>query len=197
MNNPDYQHYFKSVFNMVHPIQPYDDPDYMTYTRLNWFRQQRWLKGVQLNAELLAAINDINQYQKWIFITEPWCGDAAHILPFMLKLTELNPMIELDIQLRDAPPFTIEKYLSGKSKSIPRLVVRNDLNQDLFVWGSRPKACQKLYDKLKIAETKYEQIHVEIQNWYNQDKGVSFQQEIFEALKAAGQNLQLSQNQPA
>ncbi|TFF35472.1 thioredoxin family protein [Mucilaginibacter psychrotolerans] len=152
----------------------------MNYTKLNWFRQQRWFKNGILNDELVNLIKGINTIQKWILITEPWCGDAPHVLPFILKLAAFNANIEIDIQLRDAFPFTIENYLSGNSKAIPKLVVRNNLNKDLFVWGPRPRECQKLYEQLKSAKYTHEQIHSALQNWYNQDKGVSLQMEILE-----------------
>lgn len=181
-----YEQYFRSVLDSADPVQPYNNPNYMTYTRLNWFRQQRWLKTAQLNPELLALMNAIQETQQWIVITEPWCGDASHILPFIVKLTEVNPLLELDVQLRDSAPCTIDQYLSGNSRSIPKLIVRNAMGRDLFVWGSRPQACQALYDQLKVAETEYEEIHIEVQNWYNQDKGFSFQLEILEKLKRLG-----------
>ncbi|MFD0764589.1 thioredoxin family protein [Mucilaginibacter lutimaris] len=183
MNNTDYQHYFKSVLNMVHPIAPYNEPDYMNYCRLNWFRQQRWLKNGILNNELVSLLNDIDEPQKWIYITEPWCADAAHTLPFTLKLAEGNPFISLDIQLRDSPPFTIEKYLTGNSRSIPKLIIRDADERELFVWGSRPEQCQRLYERLKIKETQYGQRHIEIQNWYNKDAGRSFQLEILKTMR--------------
>jgi hypothetical protein len=183
MNNKDYQHYLKSVLNNIHPVPPYVNADYIKYVRLNWFRQQRWLKNGVLNENLSAFLKNIHEPQKWIFITEPWCGDAVHILPFILKLLADNAAIELDIQLRDSSPFTIEQYLSGKSKSIPKLIVRNKLDQDLFVWGPRPRECQKLYNELRIAGDDYEHINLSLQNWYNQDKGISFQLEILQQLK--------------
>jgi len=186
MNFEDYQLYFQSVLNGEQTIHPYENPAYVNYARLNWSRQQRWSKVGELNEELAGLIKSIKSGQQWIVITEPWCGDAAHTLPFIYKLICLNPLIKPDLQLRDTSPFLIEHYLTGpnQSKSIPKLVIRNDEGDDLLVWGPRPLACQQLYNRLREEQAEEEETKLQLQKWYNQDKGKSFQQELLTAFTA-------------
>jgi hypothetical protein len=173
-----YQEHFQSILNAEHTTPPYDDPAYLHYTKLNWSRQQRWLKVGELNKDLEALIKSIQIQQQWIVITEPWCGDAAHTVPFIYRLSELNPLIELDIHLRDHEPHLIGKYLSGTSKSIPKFIIRNNAGDDLMVWGPRPIESQVMYDRLRLEGADVEEFKVQLQHWYNNDKGVSFQQEL-------------------
>ncbi|GAA4318252.1 thioredoxin family protein [Mucilaginibacter gynuensis] len=178
-----YIHYFKSVLNGVELNAPYDNPEYLNYVRLNCSRHQRWMKIGDVDPDLEAMTDMLNEPQKWIFITEPWCGDAAHILPFVVKLTQDNPMIDLEIQRRDHEPFLIERYLTGTSRSIPKLIIREKTGTDLLVWGPRPKRCQALYDRLKNNQEEDGKLHIDIQNWYNKDKGISFQRELLGLMK--------------
>src|ERR1700709_1222740 len=111
MNFAAYEQYFLDILADPNPAAPYNDAHYLNYVRLNWSRQQRWLKTGSLNNELTLIISAIQHKQYWTIITEPWCGDAAHILPFLHKLAALNPLITVDYQLRDSEPFSIETYL--------------------------------------------------------------------------------------
>lgn len=183
MNINEYMQYFKSVSNAAHPVPPYDNSDYMTYSQLNWARQQRWLKHGKVNEDLVNIVRNIEGKQKWVLITEPWCGDAPHVLPFIWNLSVITESIELEIELRDSYPFSIEHYLSGNKRSIPKLVIRNDSNIDLFVWGPRPIECQRLHDTLKAEGIKHEHIHIALQHWYNHDRGVSMQLELLALYK--------------
>jgi hypothetical protein len=184
MDFADYLLYFQSVLNGEQTIHPYENPAYVNYTRLNWARQQRWLKVGELNNELAELIKSIKSGQQWIVITEPWCGDASHILPFIYKLIQPNPFIRLELQLRDTPPFLIEHYLTGpnQTRSIPKLIIRNNDGKDLLMWGPRPLACQQLFYRLREERADEEETKLQLQNWYNQDKGKSFQQELLVAL---------------
>jgi hypothetical protein len=177
-----YQQYFQSILNTEKPNPPYNDPAYINYTKLNWSRQQRWIKAGELNKDLEALILGIKTPQQWIVITEPWCGDAAHIVPFIFKLSLLNPLVKLDIQLRDAEPHLIMDYLSGESKSIPKFIIRNETGEDLLVWGPRPAESQVLFDRLKEEGADFEEFKTQLQHWYNQDKGKSLQEELLQQI---------------
>lgn len=143
-----YQLVFQRILFNSEVMPPYDQPDYMNYTRLNWSRQQRWLKTGILDPVLVNTVENIGQGQFWTVITEPWCGDAAHSLPFIHKLSELNPLIKIDYRLRVTPPLLIDEYLTNGAKSIPKLIIRNEAGGDLATWGPRPASCQQLYNQL-------------------------------------------------
>jgi hypothetical protein len=179
-----YLAYFEDVLNGKIVQKPYDDPHFIEYTKLNHARQARWLKKGNISDETKNILQSINQKQQWILITEPWCGDAAHSVPFMAKMAETSPIITLKIQLRDSEESEIEHYLTNGGKSIPKLIVRDDEGNDLFVWGPRPKACQDEFNELKEAGASFEELKIGLQKWYNDDQGRLIQQEICQQIMA-------------
>ena len=184
MNFQEYSTYFESILKKAETElqEPYDNPDYLDYTRLNWSRMNRWFKTGKLSEELLETINKINKPQHWIVITEPWCGDAAHNIPFIEMMANHNPLISISYELRDAEPFSINQYLTNGTKSIPKLIIRDEQGNDLATWGPRPEDCQKMYANLVSENADFEKVKMEIQNWYNANKGLDIQHELRELL---------------
>ena len=183
MNFQSYLTYFTSILDNPTPQPPYDNPDYFNYTKMNWSRMNRWLKHGALSEEIKATLSEIHVPQTWIVITEPWCGDAAHIVPFFHLAAQLNPLISIDYELRDSEPFRINEYLTNGGKSIPKLIIRNERGEDLVTWGPRPAACQVLYDRLKAENADFETVKIELQKWYNKDEGKEIKHELSGLLK--------------
>ena len=184
MNFESYLAYFESIVrDEANAPSPYDNPEYFQYTKLNWSRMNRWLKTAQINADLQVLIASIDQAQHWIVITEPWCGDAAHSVPFIELFSRYNEKITVSYELRDNDPHRIEAYLSNGSKSIPIIVCRDENDRDLAVWGPRPAACQALFEKLKAENVDMENIKTAIQHWYNEDKGQAVQADFLKLLQ--------------
>lgn len=189
MNFQSYLSCYETILNNPAPAAPYDNPDYFNYTKLNWSRLNRWLKTGVLSDKMKAAVAEISTPQQWIIITEPWCGDAAHIVPFLQMIAALNPQIHVEYELRDAEPFRINSYLTNGGKSIPKLIIKNEAGKDLATWGPRPAECQTLYTKLTSEKADFETMKTELQKWYNKDEGRQIQEEII-------QLLQLTQSHP-
>lgn len=182
MQYNEYLQLFENILKSEHPQAPYDDPEYFNYTKLNVSRVRRWNKTAVINEELTKTLAQIKMKQHWIIISEPWCGDASQIVPFLVKIAELSPAITYDIQLRDSEPLLIESYLTNGAKAIPKLISRDTEGKDLFIWGPRPVAAQDLVNESKVKNIEMEQIKIDLQNWYNSDKGFQIQKEISELL---------------
>lgn len=183
MNFKEYHQKFQTILNQSHTNAPYDNPEFIEYTKLNFSRFNRWLKKGELSDESVDAILRIDEPQEWIVITDHWCGDAAHSVPIIVKLAGLNSLIDLSFQLRDSEESEINSYLTNGSKSIPKLIVRKN-GKDIFTWGPRPSACNLMLDDMKNKNLDAHTIKEEIQKWYNSDQGKSIQMEIIELLKS-------------
>lgn len=182
MNWNEYIAEFDNVLDGKSANEIYNDPTYLEYVKLNVVRMNRWAKRGDLIEDLKAKLDGLKENQKWILITEPWCGDAAHIAPFIEKIAEYSPKIDLEIQLRDSENSEIENYLTDGSRSIPKLIVRNQEGEDLFTWGARPKGATGLVEKQKSQEGTKEEKKAELQMWYNNDKGLGIQKELLELI---------------
>ncbi len=178
----DYKEYLglfeKIIDNRLSDSAPYNDHTYLHYTKLNYSRMKRWEKTLVLDENLVEIVKGISDFQRWIIIVEPWCGDAAPTVPFLIHLAQQNPLIQYNLQLRDEEPFLINSYLTNGSKSIPKLIVQDGAGSDLFTWGPRPLAAQKVVDELKAANVDFETSVSQLQDWYNKDKGVELQKEL-------------------
>lgn len=174
----EYLSSFEDILNRKLTKKPYDNEAYIEYVKLNKSRMNRWLRTGLLKGSTQQTIEKIREVQNWYIITEPWCGDAAHSVPFIYLLSELNQNIKLTLILRDSEPEWIERYLTNGSRSIPKLIVRNNYDEDLFTWGPRPKECQLLISELKKQHISDEDIKTRAQEWYNKNKGISLQEEI-------------------
>ena len=171
-----------ATFELEHPGYSSYPTNYQQYIPLNKSRFTRSLKQGVITQELTEVIRAINEKQDWVIITEPWCGDAAQIVPYLFKIAALNPLINVLVQLRDSHS-EIESYLSNGKMSIPKLIVRNKQGNDLFTWGPQPKALESLMIKLVNDNLSKEALKVSEQKWYNDDKGRGLQDEILELIK--------------
>jgi hypothetical protein len=180
MNYDQYIALFDDILIGKNPDPHYSDPKYLNYAKLNQARMNRWQKNLQLNSELVTEIKKITQSQEWIIIAEHWCGDAAPIVPFLVRLASQNTLIRYDIQLRDQEPFLINSYLTNGTKSIPKLIVRDERGKDLFTWGPRPVAAANYMNELKMSGIEMERVKLELQNWYNENKGEALQKELLQ-----------------
>ncbi len=183
----EYEDQFKAIIDGENRHSPYDSEDYVDYVKLNSSRIRRWTIRGEILPELESRIKKISESQIWILITEPWCGDAAQSQPFIVKLAELNPNIELVIQNRDSPESEIEKYLTDGSRSIPRLIIRDAKGKDLFDWGPRPREAQEMVMRHKLQpEVSSEKKQLDLHTWYVRDAGQSLQLELLRLIKDQG-----------
>lgn len=190
MNFQEYSALFKTIVDkdITHSEPPYNNPAYLDYTKLNWSRTNRWMKTGKLSEELSDVVKKINEPQQWIVITEPWCGDAAHNVPFIEMAARENSLISVSYELRDSEPFRIEQYLTNGTKSIPKLVVRDAGGKDLGTWGPRPHDCQVLYSRLLNEKASFDEMKSALQTWYNANKGADVQKELADMLSAVSRS---------
>lgn len=184
MDYPTYRKLIDDLLLEGKVTGPQQSESLADYTKLNVQRMQRIDKTVHLQPELSAALKAIDQPQTWLVITEGWCGDAAQILPVINAMANENPLIRLQLVLRDSNLELMDQYLTdGTSRSIPKLIVLDtDTMEERFNWGPRPAALQEIYQKMRAEGMDYPAIAQELHAWYAKDKTVSTQKEILRKL---------------
>lgn len=156
------------------------------YTKLNFSRTKRLDKTAKISEEAMEAFKNISEKQTWLVISEPWCGDAAQTLPFLNKIAELSENIDLKIVLRDENPELMDQFLTNGSQSIP-IVIMVDKDMNVFqTFGPRSKAATKLVTDYKTEHGVIDDTFKELlQNWYNNDKGVSVVNDVLDSVQIA------------
>ncbi len=143
------------------------------YTKLNDRRMKRWDKTLKISEKTQQRINVLNKKVTWLVLTESWCGDAAHVVPVINKVAEINKNIELRLVLRDENDDLMNAFLTNGGKAIPKLIaVENESGNVINTFGPRPNEAAKLVNDHK---EKYGALTPEfkqdLQVWYNKDKG--------------------------
>ena len=156
----------------------------LNYTKMNVTRMKRIDKYIALNEELAGFVASLERPQKWVVLTEPWCGDAAQIVPVFQKIADASEgNIRLVLLLRDHHEELMNQYLTNGGKSIPKLIVYDaETGEELFNWGPRPAAAQKLFLELKTAQAPFQELAEKLHKWYADDKTVSTQAELLRYL---------------
>ena len=107
------------------------------YTKLNDRRMKRWDKTLKISEETQERIKALNKKVTWLVLTESWCGDAAHVVPVINKVAEINKNIDLRLVLRDENEDLMNAFLTNGGKGIPKLIaIENESGKsDLYFWA--------------------------------------------------------------
>ena len=167
----------------INTLNDYDKSFY-DYRKLNFQRSSRLEKTFIPTDETKQLFSEINQQQKWIVITESWCGDSAQNLPVIAKLAQLSGLIDLKIVLRDSNLEFMDLHLTNGGRAIPKLIVFDENDNELFQWGPRPVEAQNLFTRLKNDGMAKPDINKELHLWYGRNRGKEVEREIYELLKS-------------
>ena len=180
----DYESYRSKVETLFKEGKTTNDDNrdsMLHYTKLNMQRMNKWDKIAKLTEASIDQMQSIGNPQTWIVLTEGWCGDAAHALPILHKLSEASDKVEVKYVLRDEHPGLMDQFLTNGGRSIPK-VIRLDANTNevLTTWGPRPAAIQNriMENKNSSNPIPYQELSMETQKWYAKDKGKTIQLEF-------------------
>lgn len=157
------------------------------YTQLNDKRMKRWDKTAKVSDDMKHKIESFDHKITWLLITESWCGDAAHIVPIINKVAELNDNINLRIVLRDENDALINEFLTNGGKAVPKLIMfDNETQEVLGTFGPRPTIATEMVDTYKALHGGLTaEFKEDLQRWYNKDKGQSTIEDLVNLLNYA------------
>ena len=155
------------------------------YTILNNRRMKRWDKTIKVDEEAVNKISKITTKTTWLVLTESWCGDAAHLMPVMNKLAELNDNIDFKVLLRDENEALMDRFLTNGGRSIPKLIMIEDETKSIInTFGPRPSEATRLVNDYKSKHGGLSpEFKEELQHWYNKDKGQTAIKDLLELSK--------------
>lgn len=161
------------------------------YTILNNSRMKRWDKTLKVPQTIENKIKSFKEDFIWLVIVESWCGDAAHVLPVLNKLAELNSHLDLKVVLRDENPQLIDVFLTGNTKSIPKLIMIDKKSGNVMhTYGPRPSEASAYVNRYKAKYGKLTPEFIEdLQHWYNTNKGINVMEDTVKALCQLEPNL--------
>ncbi len=156
--------------------------EHLDYMKMNWQRTKRISKTFKFNDEEIIKLNHLD-FQKWLVISEHWCGDASQILPILNEFQKFSDnKIEMKIIYRDEHLDLIDQHLTNGGRAIPKIVFLDENFNLLKDWGPRPKLAQELVVKLRSNPETAENYSEELHKWYAQDKQKEIVKEIIELM---------------
>lgn len=155
----------------------------LSLVKLNYQRFSRILRTYKVDESLHEKVKKISAPQIWMIISEVSCGDSAQNIPYIARIAEINPLINLRIIPRDSNLDIMDLYLTnGKSRSIPKLVAFDEKGNELFQWGARPPEAQELVNRLSSQGMPNEKFLEQLHLWYARDRGKNLEREFKEIL---------------
>jgi len=93
---------------------------YVDQMSANKARFVRALDTATITTEETQVLERLGATRRVMVITEDWCGTSLAEVPFVARMVEGNPNIEMRIFLRDANPDLMDQYLKqGLYRAIP------------------------------------------------------------------------------
>ena len=156
----------------------------VNYTMLNERRMKRWDKTVKISEDVVDRIENFKGDITWLVITESWCGDAAHVIPVLNKIAELNPKIDLRLVFRDENPELMDQFLTNGGRAIAKLIMIDNQTGDVIdSYGPRPSEATKMVHDYKAEHgTLTPEFKEDLQRWYNKDKGQNIISDVLDLL---------------
>jgi len=114
-----------------------------------------------------------------LVLSEDWCGDASNSVPVLARFAEDAPNFELRIIKRDENLELMDRYLTNGSRSIPVVIMLDEMFQPVGAWGPRPVELQEfvLGEKARGVRAN-EEIYADTRRWYARDKGETTMREL-------------------
>jgi len=154
------------------------------YTKLNDRRMRRWDKTIKISKETQQKISEFNQKMTLLIITESWCGDAAHVIPALNKIAELNPNIDVKLVLRDENLELMDMFLTKGGRAIPKVIMIDDeTGAVLSTYGPRPSEASSYVNRFVAKNGSLTpEFKKDLQHWYNGNKGQNIIKDVIEIL---------------
>ncbi len=93
---------------------------YIDRMSVNQDRLVRAIDAVTITSDDREVLRKLGETLKVLVLTEDWCGTSLAYLPFVAKLVDGNPNVEMRIFLRDENPDLMDQFLKrGLHRSIP------------------------------------------------------------------------------
>jgi thioredoxin family protein len=140
-------------------------------------------KRVTIPIEISARVEALRGHWHLLVLSEDWCGDSVNIVPIVAKLAESVSNMDMRILARDENLDIMDTHLTGKSRSIPIVILLNQKYQECGWWGPRPRELQKWVMEKGMKLPKDERYR-EVRTFYARDHGLTTMRELVEMLES-------------
>lgn len=146
--------------------------------------QRNW-EGGQVPPDILARAQSLPGTWKLLIVAVDGCSDSVNTVPYIARLVELVPSLELRIVKPDAGRAVQEAHRTTDGRAAtPTVVLLDEQGNDVGCWVERPHELQDAGIKAR-AEGKGDEWFRAKQGWYDDDAGASTLREVVDIIAAA------------
>jgi len=138
----------------------------------------------ELPPEIRESAASISGRWHFLALAEDWCGDAVHVLPYLARLEETFPGLQLRILTREENPDLMESHLTNGTRSIPVVMILDEDFDEVAWWGPRPAPLQDLFLR-EIKPLPKEERFPRVRAWFARDRGRTTLREILDLIPVA------------
>jgi len=144
------------------------------------YKQARVPEGLAARARALGG--------RWhlLVLSEDWCGDAVNTVPYVARLAEVAPDVDVRLLARDQHLDLMDAHLSPTGgRAIPVVIVLDAHFREHGWWGSRPAPLQAWVLGPEGQALPKDERYRELRRWYARDRGATTLEEIVALLERA------------
>jgi len=134
-----------------------------------------------VSKDILGASRSVPGRWHLLALIEDWCSDGVNSLPFVARLVDAVPGLDLRVLRRDENPDLMDAHLTGGARSIPVIMILDDEFREVGWWGPRPAPLQDLFLR-EFKDLPKEERARNLRAWYARDKGASMLRELLALL---------------
>ena len=163
----------------------YKNEKMQRYTADNLKRVDHVLSNINIESKLYNQLNAVHTPWTWVVLAEPWCGDVSQVIPALYTFSTCSDHIDFRVLQSDSHPEVLDHYVTGTSRSIPKLIcLRTDTLDEIGTWGPRPATLQQIVAENKDRTDISFGAKVRMKHeWYGQDMTRSIQEEFIDLIK--------------
>jgi hypothetical protein len=141
-------------------------------------------RHARVDDDFVRRVSSLPGFWHLLVLSEDWCGDAVNTVPVVARLADRCPNLDLRVLERDTNADIMDAHLTGRSRSIPVIIVLDEAYEERGWWGPRPTVLQRWVSgqgQLLEKSTRYR----EARTWYARDRGRTTLEEVVSMLERA------------
>ena len=138
-------------------------------------------RRAEVPGDIVETALTLKNRWRFLVLAEDWCGDAINTLPYLARLVERVPSLEMRLLSRDENPDLMDAHLTGKSRSIPVVIILDEQHREVAWWGPRPTPLQDWFMAELKPLPKNERLR-KTRAWYIRDRGRTTLQELLDRI---------------
>jgi len=150
-------------------------------------RKDMWRENYQNglpDSAMVARVAAVSGQWRILAVAEDWCGDSANTVPYLARLVEQAPNLELRIVDSKKGKWVMERHRTQDGRAAtPTIVILDERDAQVGVFIERPAPLRDWVaeHKPKLSD---EEFQAGKMKWYREDRGRSTVAEVVEMIEA-------------